>query len=197
MAEDNRAKVLSLAVAAIDAGGEAAIRVNHLAAEAGVTPPVIYYHFDSRDGLVIAAQIERYSRRILEDTAAIGAIVDRCTSRDELRETLIATWRRIIAERRDSRWTRISVTGSAYARPELEAELARVQDEIIAGLVGILEPSRIRGWLKPDIDLVTAVAWQHSMLFGRVFVERGEELVDLDQWNELTIDAFVRVFFGD
>ena len=59
MSDGNRAQILELAVAAIDAGGEAEIRVNHLVAQVGVTPPVLYYHFGNRDGLVIAAQIER------------------------------------------------------------------------------------------------------------------------------------------
>jgi AcrR family transcriptional regulator len=44
VAEDNGAKILDLAVAAIDARGESAVRVNHIAEEAGVTPPVLYYH---------------------------------------------------------------------------------------------------------------------------------------------------------
>ncbi|MBU3700811.1 MAG: helix-turn-helix transcriptional regulator [Acidimicrobiia bacterium] len=59
MADDNRTKILDMAVDMIDAGGEAAIRVNHIVAAIGVTPPVLYHHFGSRDGLVIAAQVER------------------------------------------------------------------------------------------------------------------------------------------
>lgn len=47
MADDNRSRILDLAVAAIDRGGEAAVRVNHIVAEVGVTPPVLYYHFGS------------------------------------------------------------------------------------------------------------------------------------------------------
>lgn len=197
MTSDIRARILDLAVTAIDHGGEAAVRVNHIVAEAGVTPPVLYYHFGSRDGLVIAAQVARYSRRVVADTEAIGQAVAACTSRDELRTTLVGTWTRIIAERVDSRWVRTSALGSAFARPDLVAAIAASQDEIIAGLCRVLEPCLERGWFRPGIDLVSAVAWQHSILMGRVNIEHGQMNVDPAEWDRLTLDAFVRAFFGD
>lgn len=196
MSGDNRAHILDLAIAAIDAGGEAAVRVNDIAAQAGVTPPALYYHFGSRDGLVIAAQVARYSRQAMEDTTRIGKELAKCTSRDELRATLIATWTGVIAQRGPSRWVRASALGSAYARPELEAAIAKAQDDIVAGLCATLEPSLEKGWLRPGIDLQSAVAWQHSVLIGRVSIERGETLVDPDEWNRLTLEAFVHAFFG-
>ena len=103
MADENRTKILDLAIAAIDAGGEAAVRVNHIVEEAGVTPPVLYYHFGNRDGLVIAAQIERYSRQIRQDIEAIGQRVSQCQSREELQTTLVDIWEKTLAGRGESR----------------------------------------------------------------------------------------------
>lgn len=197
MHDDNRARILELAVAAIDAGGEEAIRVNHIVAEVGVTPPVLYYHFGSRDGLVIAAQVERYVRQAMTDLDAIGRAIAGCSSRDELRTVLIAAWTRTIAGRVESRWVRISAVGSAYARPELEAAITRSQDEFTARIVEFLEPCRDRGWLRPGIDLTAAVSWQHGLLLSRALVERGADGVDLDEWDRLTLEAIVGVFFGD
>lgn len=194
--DDSRSKILRLAVEAIDAGGEAQIRVNHIVAEVGVTPPVLYYHFGSRDGLVIAAQIERYTRQTQSDIDEIGKAVARCESKEQLRQTLVITWKRSLAERAESRWRRTSVIGSAYARPELEAAVASAQDEIVKGLVNILEPCRQRGWLRDGIDLVSTVAWHHSLLIGRVHIEQGVEQVDPHEWDRLTIDALERAFFG-
>ena len=196
MGDDNRARILDLAVAAIDAGGEAAIRVNHIVAEVGCTPPVLYYHFGSRDGLVIAAQVERYTRQTRSDVAAIGRAVARCTSSDELRDVLVITWSRSLAERAESRWRRTSVVGSAYARPELAAAVAREQDEIVDDLVAILEPCRERGWLRPGIDLMSTVAWHHSLLIGRVHIEHGQQRVDPAEWDRLTLDSLTQAFFG-
>ncbi len=196
MSDDNRAQILELAVAAIDAGGEAEIRVNHLVAQVGVTPPVLYYHFGNRDGLVIAAQIERYTRQTHADVAAIGRAVSMCESQEELRKTLVITWSRSLAQRAESRWRRTSVLGSAYARPELEAAVASAQDEIVEMLVEILEPCRQRGWLRDGIDLVSTIAWHHSLLIGRVHIEHGTQKVDPTEWDRLTIEALERAFFG-
>ena len=195
MADDNRAKILDLAIAAIDASGESAVRVNHICDEAGVTPPVLYYHFGNRDGLVIAAQIERYSRRTEADIAAIARAVAQCESSDDLRQALRITWTRSLAERSESRWRRTNVLGSAYARPELEAAVADAQDKIIEGLVEILEPCRAKGWLRPEIDLASTIAWHHSLLIGRVHIEHGSRLGNADEWDRLTLQALQHAFF--
>jgi AcrR family transcriptional regulator len=193
---ESRSRILDLAVEAIDAGGEAAIRVNHIAAEAGVTPPVLYHYFGSRDGLVIAAQVARYSRRTFDDIARIAAAVASCTTSDELRKVLVITWTRSLAERAQNRWVRTSALGSAYARAELEAAIAQVQDEIVTELTRVLEPCRERGWFRPGIDLVSTVAWHHSLLIGRVHIERGQSAADSREWDRLTIEALVNAFFG-
>ena len=196
MAEDNRSKILDLAVAAIDAGGEASLRVNSIISGAGVTPPALYYHFGSREGLVIAAQIERYTRQTRADIAVIGHAVAECQSADDLRMTLVGIWRRSLAERAESRWRRTSVLGSAYARPDLEAAVAEAQDWIVEALVAILEPCRERGWLRPGIDLTSTVAWHHSVLIGRVHIEHGVQEVNPNEWDRLTIEALERAFFS-
>lgn len=196
MAEDNRTKILDLAVAAIDAGGEAGLRVTHIIAEAGITPPVLYYHFGSRDGLVIAAQIQRYTRQTKADIAAIGRGVAKCSSAEELRTALVITWKRSLAQRAESRWRRTNVVGSAYARPELMSAVAQAQDEIVAELTRILEPCRERGWLRPGIDLPSAIAWHHSLLIGRVYIEHGQREGDTAEWDRLTLDALCQAFFG-
>ena len=196
MADDNHTKILDLAIAAIDAGGEAAVRVNHIVEEAGVTPPVLYYHFGNRDGLVIAAQIERYSRQIRQDIDAIEQRVSQCQTREELQTTLVDIWEKTLAERGESRWRRVSVVGSAFARPELEAEVLRAQDEIVAGLVAVLQPCKERGLLREGIDLPSAVAWQHGLLLSRVFIERGAQQGETDEWDRLTLESLQHAFFG-
>ena len=196
MADDNRSKILDLAIAAIDAGGEAAVRVNHIVEEAGVTPPVLYYHFGNRDGLVIAAQVERYSRQIRQDIDAIRQRLSQCQSREELQTALVDIWEKTLVGREESRWRRVSVVGSAFARPELEAEVLRAQDEIVAGLVAVLQPCNERGWLRDGIDLPSAVAWQHGLLLSRVFIERGAQQGETDEWDQLTLEALQHAFFG-
>lgn len=197
MGTDNRAKILNLAVAAIDEGGEAALRVNHIVDEVGIGQPVLYHYFGNREGLVVAAQIERFTRQTQTDIAQIGRAVAQCSTSEELRYALRITWSRSLAQRSESRWRRISVIGSAYARPELVAAVMQAQDEIVGLLTEILEPCRVRGWLRQDIDLPSTIAWHHSLLIGRIFMEHGQRLADPAEWDRLTLEALERAFFED
>ncbi len=195
MAEDNRRKILDFAVAAIDAGGEAALRIHDVAAQAGITVPVIYHYFGNRDGLVIAAQVERYERKLVNDVSRMGRAVAECQTRDDLRTALRISWEYILARRAENRWRRINVVGSAYARAELEEAISRAQDEIVVALVAILDPCRDRGWLRAGIDLPSAIAWQHSILLSRTFIEHGALKGKSAEWDRLTLEALDRAFF--
>lgn len=196
MADDNRTKILDMAVDMIDAGGEAAIRVNHIVAAIGVTPPVLYHHFGSRDGLVIAAQVERYTREHMANVAEVARRVEQCGTQEELHETLVGIWSEILMRNSAVRWRRTNVFGSAYARPELEAAIARAQDEIITAFVELLEPFRERGWLREGIDLPSAVTWQYGLMSSRVFIEHGAESANPEEWDRLSLEAVERAFFG-
>lgn len=101
-----------------------------------------------------------------------------------------------MSERSENRWRRTNVFGSAYARPELEAAIRRAQDDIVAALVDILEPCRDRGWFRPGIDLAGTIAWHHSLLVGRVYLEHGTARIDAAEWDRLTLEALERAFFG-
>lgn len=196
MTSGTRARLLELAIEQIEAGGEASVRIDPVAAAAGVTMPVIYHHFGSRDGLVAAAQAERFARNLREDLEQFARAVAECTSAEELRAVFIRWWRRSFAERSTSRWRRINAIGSAYARPELAAAQARAQVEFLAGIVAVLEPFQARGWVRHDLDLTTAVAWQYGVQLSRAFLEHGVDGVDLDEWDRLSIGAFLDLAFG-
>lgn len=69
--EDRREELLDAAVAAIRRHGSA-VTMRDLAAEAGVTKPILYRHFGDRDGLV-AALAGRFSAELLDALrAALG-----------------------------------------------------------------------------------------------------------------------------
>ena len=192
VADDTRTRILDLAVAAIDAGGEASLRLDPILAAAGVTAPTLYHHFGSREGLVVAAQIERYTRQNKADIASLRRALSQIDSAEEFRVALRATWNVMLGRRAENRWRKINIVGSAYGRPELEAAVAEAQDEIVAAFVELFEPARRKGWIRTDVDLVTTVAWQIALQTGRVFLEHGQRQGDPAVWDALTFDALER-----
>ena len=62
--------IVDQAIEIIEEHGEVALRVQDLAERTGASISSIYYFFTDREGLIAAAQAERYSRRPGQDHRA-------------------------------------------------------------------------------------------------------------------------------
>ena len=193
-----RQRILELAVFAIDEGGEAAVRVNDLAAEAGVTVPTLYRHFGSRDGLVESAQTYRFRKTQFIDGSVFAASLAKCKSQDELRKALR---RELLTHFDVDRWelrqVRLNALGAGYARPELAASLALAQKQGAMGIAEMLLPFQKKGWIRKDIDLPATVYWFMGQILGRVLIEMGDNPVSQKKWNDVSLEGIMAVIFGD
>jgi AcrR family transcriptional regulator len=193
-----RQRILELAVSAIDEGGEAAVRVNDLAAEAGVTVPTLYRHFGSRDGLVEAAQTYRFRKTQFVDSSVLAASLAKCKNQDELRKALR---KELLTHFDTDRWVlrqvRLNALGAGYARPELAASLALAQKQGAMGIAEMLLPFQKKGWIRKDIDLLATVYWFMGQILGRVLIEMGDDPVSQKKWNDVSLEGIMAVIFGD
>ena len=120
-------RILERTIQVIEESGEAAIRTNPIAFECGVTPPILYRAFASREGLIIAAQAERYRR----STEVSAKYLYDSIARADSRESLIANVSSLLdfvfsKDRAENRRLRVEVIGSSVSRPQLR--------ELIAGI---------------------------------------------------------------
>jgi AcrR family transcriptional regulator len=193
-----RQRILELAVSAINEGGEAAVRVNDLATEAGVTVPTLYRHFGSRDGLVEAAQTYRFRKTQFVDGSVLAASLAKCKNQDELRKALR---KELLTHFDTDRWelrqVRLNALGSGYARPELVASLALAQKQGAMGIADMLLPFQKKGWIRKDIDLPATVYWFMGQILGRVLIEMGDNPVSQKKWNDVSLEGIMAVIFGD
>jgi len=193
-----RQRILELAVSAIDEGGEAAVRVNDLATEAGVTVPTLYRHFGSRDGLVEAAQTYRFRKTQFVDGSVLAASLAKCKNQDELRKALR---KELLTHFDTDRWelrqVRLNALGAGYARPELAASLALAQKQGAMGIAEMLSPFQKKGWIRKDIDLPATVYWFMGQILGRVLIEMGDNPVSQKKWNDVSLEGIMAVIFGD
>jgi len=193
-----RQRILELAVSAINEGGEAAVRVNDLATEAGVTVPTLYRHFGSRDGLVEAAQTYRFRKTQFVDGSVLAASLAKCKNQDELRKALR---KELLTHFDTDRWelrqVRLNALGAGYARPELAASLALAQKQGAMGIAEMLSPFQKKGWIRKDIDLPATVYWFMGQILGRVLIEMGDNPVSQKKWNDVSLEGIMAVIFGD
>ncbi|WP_327064910.1 TetR/AcrR family transcriptional regulator [Kitasatospora sp. NBC_01250] len=136
-----RTVIMEAAARVIARRGVRGLRVEELAAEAGVSTALIYYHFKDRTGILrqtlefISDRAERYTRQQLEGGQPLSA-------REELEQALLLELQDTPEVRENSTaWGELRA--SAVFEPELREDLAR------ATLVWVQEIAAILGRVQP------------------------------------------------
>ena len=178
---ERREAILVAAARVISRSGVRGLRVEEVASEAGVSPPLLYYHFASRQGLIRAA-LERASDKA--PSAALRAEPDAGSGYEAVEAALLA-------ELGDDRAVRDNaivwgeVSASAVFDPELREDVRRVTEKWSATVADAIrrgiEDGSVRNGLDPDqaaevlITLVDGLC--NRWLAGAMERERARELL--------------------
>lgn len=147
---DRRSAILDAAIAVIARRGVRGLRVEQVAAEAGVAVSLLYYYFDNRNGLVRATLDHANERAATTTRAPEGASL---TGREAVERTLLAELDDG-AGVRDTSVVWGEVLASAVFEPDLRDQLreaTRTWVELVAGAIREgLEDGSIRAGVDPD-----------------------------------------------
>lgn len=194
---DTRARLLDAAIGVIEEHGEAAVRVRDVSAAAGVTYASLYHFFGDREGLIEAAQAERYRRDLLEPIRALRDAVEACRTERDFHEAVRLAMRAMCAPDRFAvRMNRVNVLGSAQSRPGLARLLADAQHTQNTELAAVFAIGRERGWVREDIDLVMLAAWVNGQSNGRVLIEMDLARANEAAWNRVAFDGVMAAMTG-
>jgi len=192
-----RERLLEHTIAVIDAEGVPAVRVHLIAEAAGVKVPSVYHFFGSKEGMIEAAQAERYVRSIRTSNARFLAIFASAATieqfRDACREMMLSYCDAAGAHRR---LVRLNALGSGYASPALLEAINAAQNEVNAEFAMALGMAQERGWVRADVDVCALAAWFMGQLLGRSLIEIGPSPVDPDHWNAIALEAIFAVALG-
>jgi len=153
-----------------------------IAAEAGITKPILYRHFGDKGGLY-AALAERHTARLLDLLQA--ALAGGGTARQRVERTIDAYLRAIESEPQVYRFLLHStdVTAAAEARGQVQTFLRRLSELLALGIAAELDlpPQSVRAqtWARGIVGMVQAAGdwWLLTGRPGRDAVVR--ELTDL------------------
>lgn len=192
-----RERLLEAAIRAIDEHGEAAVRVTDISEEAGVTRPSLYHFFGSRDGLVIAAQAERYRRALSFPNATLFAYLGTAATREEYIGALDRVLRSFgdeagVARRR----VRREVMGAAVFRPELARLLDEIIREQVRELVAALTTGKGSEWVTGPYDMDVVILWWLGIIQSREFIDQSDDPRVSTQWDDLVSRTVIRAAFG-
>lgn len=191
---DTRSRLLEAAISVIADRGEQAIKVRDIAQSADVTEPSVYHFFGSRDGLISAAQAERYARDQEPGLRAFAvAVQDSRTKRDFASAVRTHLDLAFDPDRTAIRAMRVNVLGSSHGRPELEATLAEEQRTINRMLAEPFRYSQAKGWIDENLDVELLSVWIIGLITSRRFIEIDPDLVHSDAWNRMSTRAVLAV----
>jgi AcrR family transcriptional regulator len=191
-------RILEAAIAAIEAGGEASLRIDAIARAAGITKPSIYYFFGDRDGLVAAAQAERYRGSLLNGLVESIELTRAAANRKEF-EALLPFYVDVAMQPDGAhrRAQRIQVLGSAVSRPKLTEEVSAATARAVELTTELVQIPIDRGWATPVFDADAIALWWLSNTQGRhLFDLIADERLD-EQWRTMTIGHLRHFFFGE
>ncbi|MFD3474804.1 TetR/AcrR family transcriptional regulator [Streptomyces sp. NPDC058695] len=163
--------------------GVRGLRVEELAAEAGVSTALIYYHFKDRAG-ILRRTLEFINDRAERYTTERDADAEPLTPRQELERTLLLELQDDPVVRENSTaWGELRA--SAIFDPDLREDLAR------ATLVWVQEISELLGQVRP-MATVTALATSAerlTLLVEGISMRWLSGILPLDHARELMLDA--------
>ncbi|MFD7452867.1 TetR/AcrR family transcriptional regulator [Kitasatospora sp. NPDC059827] len=137
-----RTSILQAAARVIARRGVRGLRVEELAAEAGVSTALIYYHFKDRTG-ILRSTLEFISDRAEGYTTDRPADAPPPTAREELEQTLLLELQDSVEVRENSTaWgeLRASAVFDETLREDL-ARATRLWVQETAGLLGVIRPT--------------------------------------------------------
>ncbi len=186
MTEKNttRERLLKATAAAIDKGGEGAVRIRDLTKSCNITAPSIYHFFGSREGLIDAAQAFRFSRGQLQLGNAFASAIHQCKNKTqfvELAHQFLTTM--FSYERRAIRNVRLNVLGNAVNRPDLSKQLSHAQEESNKVVGESLRYAQSKDWVRDDFNGDMFGAWLNGMVNSRRLIEMNGTHPLADEWD--------------
>ena len=189
IAESTKSRILNAAIAMMDEGGEAAVRLGAIAENLGIKEPSIYHHFTNRTELINAAYVEWYWQCLKTDIP-VEAMMVLVESKEDyvraVRKTMEWSYR---PERHHSRAIRLSVLGAAQRNPELAVSINDINKKFLASIADAANVAQQKGWLRADLDPMAIAYWLHGQIIGRTVAEMDPGHVDLAQWDKVSFEA--------
>jgi hypothetical protein len=183
--------LLANTIAILETGGEEAVRLPLVLEGTGTSVTSIYHFFGNREGLIAAANAERFINRsvgTIEDfTQAAQDAVTVDDFFDFLKENL--TTNALDETFIRYRWTRAEVLGSALRRPHLLAAISLTQRFITNQFATITAGAQERAFIRSDLDPAGAVLWFMGMQAGRILTEIQPGLNKNEEWLDFAVEG--------
>jgi AcrR family transcriptional regulator len=183
---DAARRLIEATIEAIERGGEASVRVTEVAAAAGVSKSSIYYFFGDREGLVSAAEAERYARTVFGFDIGHAYLDSNPTPADWVEFVVFGYSSFGDADGERRRRERIEILGSAVSNERLRAVVADANRRWIDELEELIDRAQGMGMMGTSHSAAAIATWMQTLMTGRYQIEILDDAERLRHWDEVT-----------
>ena len=193
----SRDRILEAAIELIDTEGESGVKVDRIAEVAQVAKPSLYHYFGDREGLIVAAQAERYHRSLSHQVANILDYAIECETQEDFATLILRSIVSFVSpEGAARRRLRIQVLGSAATRPDLRDAVRTAHQYVVAELAKVFAYGQRRGWVHKDFTSTEISEWWYSLITGRHIAEVYGGDAEAVGWVNVTMHTISLLLFG-
>ena len=167
-----RERLFEVAVELFTRQGYSATSVREIVEGAGVSKPVLYYHFGSKEGLYLEI-FRRLERTLLETVAS--RVAGGGTARERIRRLALDIYDAFSENTAAVRFLNAVFWGPPQGRPEFEVE--SLHEPLVAAFQGLVEEGVTRGEFRktaePDLSFALLGALSFAMDFHLAHSDRS------------------------
>jgi AcrR family transcriptional regulator len=185
-ARETIAAVLEVARSLLDEQGEQGVRMDEVQRRSGVSSGSIYHHFGDRDGLIAAAQVDRFDRVVRDDAATLVDTLYGAATRGDPRVYLEAVRAQsatvVLPERNRIRWARVTALSSGWQRPDLLAALGESFSVLVDALTEGAQRLQAIGVMRQELDPRAVAIFSQIHSLGLLINDLDPTPVSSEEW---------------
>lgn len=193
---DTRSVLVRAALDIIEAQGIDALRIDDVAADAGVTKGSLYWHFADREALIHAALAQHITDSL---EAAYASTYDAVTPADGKIDYLARVAPHIVdpfdPDAMDRRWRRLEMLCAIRRDPELWKQAQAMHSASIEHFTELMVEVQAKGLMRSDVDPKAVAIAIQAIGIGSIWIDIvGADAPEPGQWHLLMMFLIQALF---
>lgn len=188
-------KLIEVTVKELDRVGLARVDVDSLLRKSKISKGSLYHHFGSKNGLLAAAEAKQFMQYLNREGIIFREMIEKCSTKQEFVKLVSAVMKIArLKENREFRKKRVRAIAMSFNDPQLAEILASAQKQVSEYLADTFKIARDRGWVKPDVNLLTLSYWVQGVFIGHIMLDITGQIEHEEGWSEtafLALQSFL------
>lgn len=177
-------KILAVAIQEMEIHGPAQFNLDRVIENSKVSRSSLYHHYGNREGLIIAVELDRLKRNLIDNDQATRRMLETLSSSEEALSLIELGIRSAASSaQRQIRAQRIASFAASQHAPAIHEALRRLQVSAAIEFAETLRLAASRGFMDPVEPIEGTAHFIQSFLIGRVLVDVLDDNEADEAWH--------------